>query len=350
MTDDFVSPGASSPGGAPAPKFEGDLIERLLQAIGYTQANVAATGDLAPPQSLLDIINELRAALRGSRVPPQADVPDPSSYELLRDAIEENLQEFIHEEDIAEEAIFVGAIEQASVEIKRLRASPETCTVCGGVGLLRIAALESELQRLRAARVPPEPTPPTLDALRRMLDRYSCAIQDMVHHGTHSSISDAASHRRDVVLAEIFFAYEQALRSGSATTTPEPQPEFPDPIVEHVKHLREISQCPASLTLERHLSKLAEFAYGVPLTAVGGLPSSSPAESPTELARLLDEMEHAYAVRKSTCGGGGETSMGPQGLFCELPMGHSGKHAAHIGHRNQYPRVEWGGRTPEEGR
>lgn len=48
-----------TPGGASAE--ERDVLDVLVEAIGYTQAEVASTGTLAPPQILLDAIANVRA-------------------------------------------------------------------------------------------------------------------------------------------------------------------------------------------------------------------------------------------------------------------------------------------------
>ena len=52
------------------------------------------------------------------------------SYELLRDAIEEHQWLFIHEDDVAEEAIYVEAIERAGA-LLQLQEQAGTCDACG---------------------------------------------------------------------------------------------------------------------------------------------------------------------------------------------------------------------------
>ncbi len=72
---------------------------------------------------------------------PASREPAPefqSDYELLRDAILENLDDCIQEDDVAEVAIFIAAIERAGAEIKRLsapalRASETTAPTCAKV-------------------------------------------------------------------------------------------------------------------------------------------------------------------------------------------------------------------------
>lgn len=73
------------------------------------------------------------------------------SYEMVRDAILQHLEPFVHDDDVAEEAILIDTIERVGACLRQVRVDEETGGYVGAVDLVALTGWAPACPRCGAA-------------------------------------------------------------------------------------------------------------------------------------------------------------------------------------------------------